>query len=263
MKRLEETIAERTDDLQRVNEELFKSNQIKTSFVSVINHEMRTPVTAILGYIELALNEKTPLPPVHVDMLHRIQRQGQRLANLANDLLDISRLEEGRLSLDLQALDVATIIDQTVAAARPVAEQKHISVGVDVPDDLPDIYGDSQRVSQVLTNLLSNAIKYTHETGSVSIAVCVDDPAGMVKVSVVDTGVGISADLLPHVFDRFYRAEHDLRRNIVGVGLGLSITKKLIEAQGGQIWAESEEGRGSTFTFTLPIVGQDEELASS
>ena len=263
MERLEETITERTDDLQRVNEELFKSNQIKTSFVSVINHEMRTPVTAILGYVELALNEKTPLPSFHVDMLHRIQDQGQRLANLANNLLDISRLEEGKLSLDLQALDVAAIIDQTMVVVRSVAEQKHISIDVDLPDALPAICGDPQRVTQVLTNLLRNAVKYTPETGSINVAACADDPAGMVKISVADTGVGISADLLPYVFDRFYRAEHDLRMNVVGVGLELSITKRLVEAHGGQIWAESEEGRGSTFTFTLPIVAQDENLSQA
>ena len=260
MDRLEETIAERTDDLQRVNEELFKSNQIKTSFVSVINHEMRTPVTAILGYIELVLNNKTPLPSFHLDMLKRIQDQGQRLADLANNLLDISRLEEGKLDLNLQSLDTAAVIDQAMAAIRPVAEQKHISITADLPDALPNIYGDPQRVSQVLANLLSNAVKDTPETGSVNITARVGDPEGMVKISVADTGVGISADLLPYVFDRFYRAEHDLRMNVVGVGLELSITKRLVEIQGGQIWAESEEGRGSTFTFTLPIAGQDGEL---
>jgi signal transduction histidine kinase len=263
MDRLEETIAERTDDLQRVNEELFKSNQIKTSFVSVINHEMRTPVTAILGYAELVLNDEAPLPSFHLDMLKRIQEQGQRLANLANNLLDISRLEEGKLSLDLQALDVAAVTDRAVAAVKPAAERKHISIGVDLPDALPNIYGDPQRATQVLANLLRNAIKSTPDTGSVTATVCVDDAAGMVKVSVVDTGVGISADLLPYVFDRFYRAEHDLRMNVVGVGLELSITKRLVEAHGGQIWAESEEGQGSTFTFTLPIAEQDRETVSS
>jgi signal transduction histidine kinase len=257
MERLEETIAERTSDLQRVNEELRKSNQIKTSFVSVINHEMRTPVTAILGYVELSLNDKTPLPPFQLDLMHRIHNQGQRLANLANNLLDISRLEEGKLSLDIQALDVAVIIDQAITAIKLAVEQKHISIAVDLPDALPNICGDPQRVSQVLANLLSNAVKYTPDTGSVTVTAEVDDPAGMVKISVVDTGVGISADLLPHVFDRFYRAEHDLRMNVVGVGLGLSVTKRLIEAQGGRIWAESEEGHGSTFTFTLPIAGQE------
>lgn len=263
MERLEETIAERTDDLQRVNEELRKSNQIKTSFVSVINHEMRTPVTAILGYVELLLNDKTPLPSFQMDVMRRIQDQGQRLANLANNLLDISRLEEGKLSLELQTLDVAAIIDQTIAAIKPEAEQKHISISADLPNTLPNIYADAQRVGQVLANLLSNAVKYTPDTGSVAVTACVDDSTGEVKVSVTDTGVGISADLLPYVFDRFYRAEHDLRMNIVGVGLGLSVVKRLIESQGGRIWVESEEGQGSTFTFALPIAGQDNEPVSS
>jgi signal transduction histidine kinase len=263
MERLEETIAERTDDLQRVNEALRKSNQIKTSFVSVINHEMRTPVTAILGYVELLLNDKTPLPSSQVDMAYRIQNQGQRLANLANNLLDISRLEEGTLSLDLQALDVAAVIDWAITAIRPVAEQKHISVAVDLPDALPNIYGDFQRVGQILANLLSNAVKYTPDTGCVTVAAYTDAPTDMVKISVADSGVGISADLLPHIFDRFYRAEHDLRMNVVGIGLGLSVAKRLVEAQGGKIWVESEEGQGSTFTFALPMAGQDEEFVSS
>jgi signal transduction histidine kinase len=256
MERLEETVAERTNDLQRVNEALTKSNQIKTSFVSVINHEMRTPVTAILGYVELLLHNKTPLPSFQMDMMHRIQDQGQRLANLANNLLDISRLEEGNLSLDLQSLDTIAIINQAIATIKPAAEQKHISIIMDLPDALPNIYGDPKRVDQILANLLINAVKYTPDTGSVTIKAREDDAADAVKISVVDTGVGIPAEMLPHVFDRFYRAEYDLRMNIVGIGLALSVTKKLIEAQEGKIWAESEEGQGSTFIFTLPIAGQ-------
>lgn len=263
MERLEETVAERTDDLQRVNEELFKSNQIKTSFVSVINHEMRTPVAAILGYTELVLNDKTPLAPLHLDMLKRIHDQSQRLANLANNLLDISRLEEGKLSLNLQSLDATAVIDQAIVAARPAAEQKHISIDLNLADALPVIYADPQRVTQVLTNLLSHAARYTPETGSITVTACVDDAENMIEISVADTGPGISADLLPHVFDRFKRADRDLRMNIVGVGLELSITKGLVEAQGGRISAKSEEGQGSTFTFTLPIAGQHGELVSS
>jgi signal transduction histidine kinase len=261
MERLEETVAERTDDLQRVNEELTKSNQIKTSFVSVINHEMRTPVTAILGYVELLFNDKTPLPDSQLDMMRRIQHQGQRLANLANNLLDISRLEEGKLSLNIQTLDAIAIIGQTIATIQPAAEEKHISINTDLPDALPDIHGDPQRMEQVLINLLRNAVKYTPDTGTITVKAREDDATNTVKISVIDTGVGISTDMLPHVFDRFYRAEHDLRMNIVGIGLGLSISKKLIEAQGGKIWAESEEGRGTTFIFTLPIAGH--KLVSS
>ncbi len=256
MERLEEIIAERTDDLQRVNEELSKSNQIKTSFVSVINHEMRTPGTAILGYTELMLNSETPLPPLHSDMLNRIHEQGRRLANLANNLLDISRLEEGKLSINLRSLDATAVIDQAVAAIRPVAEQKHISIGVDL-ETLPAVYGDPQRVAQVLTNLLNNALRCTPDTGSVTVTARVDDAKDVIEISVADTGPGISTDLLPHVFDRFHRAEYDLRTNIVGVGLELSLTKGLVEVQGGQIWVKSEEGQGSAFTFTLPIAGQD------
>ena len=159
-------------------------------------------------------------------------------------------------SYSLNTLDAIAIIDQTIAAIKPTAEQKHISIDVDFPSALPNIHGDPKRVEQILTNLLRNAIEYTPETSSITVKAREDDATDTVKISIADTGVGISADMLPHVFDRFYRAQHDLRMNVVGIGLALSITKRLVEAQGGKIWAESEEGRGSTFTFTLPIAGQ-------
>jgi signal transduction histidine kinase len=263
MERQEEIIAERTDDLQKANKELQRLDRIKTSFFSVVNHEMRTPLTAIIGYSELLLNDKILLTDLQSDMLHRVLDNSQRLVDLVNNLLDISRLEEGKLRLELQAMDVTTIVDRAITAVKPMAEQKHISIFVDVPGTLLNVYGDSTRVDQILVNLLSNAVKYTPDTGSVTISAQRDGVVGMVTISVADTGIGIPANQLPFIFDRFVRAERDLMMNIVGTGLGLSITKGLVEAHGGSIWAESEEGRGSVFTFTLPEDEQALEKASA
>ena len=134
-----------------------------------------------------------------------------------------------------------------------------------MPDTLPYVYGDPQRLDQILVNLLSNAVKYTPDTGSILILAQEDKGKNMVRVSVADTGIGIPADLLPHIFDRFFRAERDETAHILGTGLGLSITKGLVEAHSGEIWVESEEGQGSMFAFTLPMAERfaDEESAYS
>jgi signal transduction histidine kinase len=164
----------------------------------------------------------------------------------------MSRLEEGKIRITPRVMDVATIVDRAVAVIEPMAENKHISITTDVPDALPDIYGDPRRVDQILVNLLSNAVKYTPDTGSVAVAARRDGLTDMVRISVTDTGIGIPADQLSHVFDRFVRAERDGVMDTVGTGLGLSIAKGLVEAHSGEIRVESEEGHGSTFAFTLP-----------
>jgi signal transduction histidine kinase len=251
MKRLEQIIAEHTDDLKSVNQELERLDHLKMSFFSVINHEMRNPLTAIIGYTELLLGH-THLVPLQSDMLRKIKDNGQRLLELVNNLLDMSRLEEGKLKITPRTIDVVTVVDRAVAVVGPTADQKHISITTDVPDTLPDICGDPRRVDQILVNLLSNAVKYTPDTGSVAVAAQQDDATDMVRISVTDTGIGIPADQLSHIFDRFVRAERDEVMDAVGTGLGLSIAKGLVEAHGGEIWVESEEGHGSTFAFTLP-----------
>lgn len=252
MAHLEEIIAERTENLQGVNEELQRLDRLRMNFFSVINHEMRTPLTAIMGYTDL-LFDNLPLTAHQLDIVHTVQDNTRRLLNLVNNLLDISRLEDGRLMIRSEVLAVTTVIDRALTAIKPMADEKRISIAVDVPDTIPNIYGDPRRVDQILVNLLNNAIKYTPDTGSIVLAAQRDGSAGLVQISVADTGIGIPADLLPEIFDRFVRAEQVEKAHIVGSGLGLSIAKGLVEAHGGNIWAESEEGHGATFTFTLPV----------
>lgn len=266
MAHLEELVAERTDDLQKANEGLKQLDRVKATFFSVINHEMRTPLTAIMGYTDLLLDDES-LASQQLEILNIIQDNSQRLLGLVTNLLDISRLEDGKLKIRPEPLEVADVVDRALVVIAPTAEQKRIAVTADIPDGLPQVYGDPRRVDQILVNLLNNAVKYTPDTGSVTLTAQNDEEAGMVRVSVADTGIGIAADLLPELFNRFVRAERVERTNVMGSGLGLSIAKGLVEAHGGQIWAESEEGRGATFTFTLPVaksipVGEDAQIDS-
>jgi signal transduction histidine kinase len=252
---LEEIIAERTANLKEANEELKRLDQVKTRFFSVINHEMRSPLTAIFGYTDLLLISK-PVTLEQCRMLSCVKDNSQRLLDLVNDILDLSRLEDGRLSILPQLMGILPAVEQALCVVRPIAEKKHITLGVDIPPTLPNVYADPDRVSQILINLLSNAVKYTLEKGYVIVSAQPHDSTKKVEVCVIDNGVGIPADQLPHVFERFSRLERDEIRGTEGTGLGLPIAKGLVEAHGGEIWVESEEGQGTTFTFTLPIGDQ-------
>jgi signal transduction histidine kinase len=172
---------------------------------------------------------------------------------LVNNLLDISRLEDGKLTIRPEVLEITTAIERAVTVVKPTADKKHISIEVNVTDTVPSIYGDPRRVDQILINLLNNAVTYTPDTGSVVLTAQEDGSADLVQISVADTGIGIPTELLAEIFDRFVRAEQVEKAHIMGSGLGLSIAKGLVEAHGGQIWVDSEEGHGATFTFTLPV----------
>jgi anti-sigma regulatory factor (Ser/Thr protein kinase) len=162
-------------------------------------------------------------------------------------------IEDGKLTLVRRNIGVLPAVTQTLDVVKPLAHKKHIVINVDMAPEIPDVWGDTKRVHQILVNLLINAVKYTPDTGTVSLAVGHDETADMVEISVRDTGIGIPPDLLPDIFDRFSRVERPEIQHTVGTGLGLSIAKGLVEAHGGEIWVDSEEGRGTCFTFTLPI----------
>jgi len=256
MSRLEEMVAERTEDLRRANEELRRLDNVKSSFFSVVNHEMRSPLTAILGYTELLLMTGE-LSDDQREMLQTVKENGKRLLDLVNALLDISRLEDGRLNIVPVPMDVGHAVNQALDVVKPLAQEKHIALAVDIPPATPHVYADPERVAQILVNLLTNAVKYTSEAGRVIVAVKPRDGSRMVEISVTDNGIGIPADQLPHIFDRFSRVERQEIKHTLGTGLGLSIARSLVEAHGGQIWVESELGCGSCFTFTLPIARPD------
>jgi signal transduction histidine kinase len=252
MARLEEIIAARTQDLQKANQELKRLDQVKTNFFSVINHEMRTPLTAIVGYTELLL-ARGRLPAGQEHMVQTIKNNSQRLLDLVNNILDISRLEEGKLVVVPEAMQLPPVVNQALAAVQPLADSKHLSIGLDISPALPDVWADPERIHQILVNLLNNAIKYTPDTGAIRITAHQNAQPNRVEVSISDNGIGIPAEHLPHIFERFSRIERPEIQHTIGTGLGLSIVKGLVDAHAGQIEVHSEEGRGTRFTFTLPI----------
>ena len=229
-----------------------KIEQMKDRFISAVTHELRTPLASIAGYADLALSGKFgSLNGEMKSNVEVIKRNTDRLISITDDLLDIRRIESGKLKLNISSLDLKEIIGFCSAEIKPFLKEKQ-ELHIQVPDVLPTIQGDRVRLSQVLMNLFSNAAKFTPEGGNIKLSV--KDEKGMVKVQVSDTGIGIRKEDLQHVFEPFATIQKPTY--IKGTGLGLSVTKALVNAHGGRIWAESPgEGKGATFTFTLPKHG--------
>ncbi len=228
------------------------ANLAKSKFVSVVSHELRIPMTSIQGYTDLLLKGSAgPVTEQQIGFLQVIRNNVGRMGALVSDLSDISRIETGRLKLEPALLDLKTYLDQTLASLRPKLQEKNQTLELYAPDDLPQVYTDPNRVMQVLTNLISNAWKYTPEGGWITVvASAVDD---QVRVEVRDTGIGISPEDQANLFTQFFRSEDPMVREEQGWGLGLNVTKRLVELLGGEIGVKSALSKGSTFWFTLPV----------
>ncbi|MBE0476379.1 MAG: response regulator [Coriobacteriia bacterium] len=226
--------------------------QMKNEFVSTVSHELRTPLTSIKGYVDLILDgEAGEINEIQQEFLSIVQENSDRLVALINDMLDISRIESGRIRLKREPLQLVDVALGAVETFRTLAEGAGIELVVKLPEDLPKAAGDRDRIGQVMMNLISNAIKYSPGGGTVTVRVRKD--RDRIITSVTDTGIGISKKDQKKLFSKFYRVDSSLTREIGGTGLGLSICKSIVELQGGRIWARSEEGEGSTFSFALPI----------
>jgi PAS domain S-box-containing protein len=228
-----------------------EAERAKTEFVSTVSHELRTPMTSIKGYADLLLmGAAGNLTNQQSDFLAIIKSNTDRLTMLVNDLLDISRIESGRLALSLKEMQVSGVIIQVVRAMQARVAEKRLALRSDVPPELPSVLADSDRVIQILTNLVANAYQYTLPGGEIVVTA---RPCGEeVHISVHDTGIGIAPEDQDKIFVRFFRADDPLVQEMPGTGLGLAIVRSLVEMQGGRIWVESQLGAGSTFTFTLP-----------
>jgi signal transduction histidine kinase len=234
--------------------QLRQLEQLKSDFLSTVSHELKTPLTAIKTAIGLLLGSKTNRSPTEERLLRNMQRNEERLAALVSDLLDMARLESGQMTLSQQTLDVSEIVQEAVNILRPLAEAKHQQIVVDLPANPGLVWADRRRLEQVLVNLLANAVKFAPQKGQVQVTVSPlpvrSSAPSLLCISVSDNGPGIPPEEQAHIFDRFYRGSE---RRTGGTGLGLSIAKSLVELHGGQLWVESEVGKGSTFRFTLPI----------
>ena len=226
-------------------------DRMKSDFVSIASHELRTPLTSIRGYLDLLnMGRPDPLTEQQRSFLQVARDNTERLHQLVNDLLDISRIESGRIELDVQVVSLAEILGKSASLVRNQFVQRGLTLDLDLPPDLPRVFADPKRIGQVVTNLLSNAYKYTPEGGA---TVHAHASNGTIQVDVKDTGIGISDEDRSKLFTQFFRAESDFVREQSGTGLGLNITRSLVEMHGGRIWVESEPGQGSTFSFTLPL----------
>ena len=228
-------------------------DKMKTDFISVVSHELRTPLTSIKGYTDLLLSGATgELTELQAEFLGIIQGSTTRLSNLINDILDISRIESGSIALRHEPIDYRRIVSDTLRLMKAAADEKQISIDAGLPENIPAVRGDADKVTQVLTNLVSNAIKYTPEGGWVKISLEVAGEAS-VTTCVADSGIGVAPEDQKKLFQKFFRADNSSTREAGGTGLGLVIAKTIIELLGGAIWVESDPGRGSRFYFTLPI----------
>jgi signal transduction histidine kinase len=227
------------------------ASQHKSQFLANMSHELRTPLNAILGYTELILdNIYGETPEKMREVLERLQTNGKHLLGLINDVLDLSKIEAGQLTLDLASYSLADVVHTVCTAVESLAAGKKLDLTTDVPPNLPRGHGDGRRLAQVLLNLVGNAIKFT-DKGEVAIKATASD--GAFTVAVRDTGPGIATSDQGKIFEEFQQADNSATKRKGGTGLGLSIAKRIIELHGGRIWVESDVGKGSTFAFTIPV----------
>jgi signal transduction histidine kinase len=237
------------DEIQDKSRELAEASQHKSQFLANMSHELRTPLNAILGYTELILDSVYgEMPEKARSVLDRVQRNGRHLLGLINDVLDLSKIEAGQLTLSLADYSLKNVIQAVFSAVEPLANQKQIALKIEVAPQLPQGRGDEQRLTQVLLNLVGNAIKFT-DSGEVLIKG--SSANGSFTVAVHDTGPGISETDQAKLFQEFQQADNTRKKG--GTGLGLAISKRIIEMHGGKIWVESAVGQGSTFSFKLPV----------
>jgi signal transduction histidine kinase/DNA-binding response OmpR family regulator/HAMP domain-containing protein len=233
-------------------------DKMKTEFISVVSHELRTPLTSIKGYGDLLLSGAVgEMTELQSEFLGIIQAGTTRLTNLINDILDISRIESGRIELRHEPIDYRQIVGDTLRMMKASADEKQIRLEEELPDALPLVCGDADKVTQVLTNLVGNAIKYTPVGGWVRVTLEADGNTG-VTTCVADSGIGIAPEDQTRLFQKFFRADNSTTREAGGTGLGLVIAKTIVELLGGAIWLESEPGAGSRFYFTLPLSPPEE-----
>ena len=241
------------EELRDSKERAELSDRAKSDFLANMSHELRTPLNAIIGFSEMLVDEKAgPLNPDQKDFLSDILKSGQHLLEVINDVLDLAKVAAGKLELKAQSFSLREAIAETCGIVKPMADERNVTINVDAPVDNDNVTLDSLRFKQVLYNLLSNAIKYNHDNGDVKVVVSVNEQK-QILLQVKDTGIGIKEEDLPRIFDDFVQLNISTTKVQQGTGLGLALTKKILEQQKGSITAESEVGHGSTFTVVLPL----------
>jgi signal transduction histidine kinase len=247
------------DELAQANEKLRTLDRLKSQFLSVATHELRTPLSVILGYNAM-LSESLAdrLTDDESSTLREAVSSCKRLIRLVNSMLDVTQIESGQMQMNLAPADLREVVNSVVSFLRPEAQKKNIRLLTEMPSRLPRATVDAERIEQVLINLVGNALKFTPDGGSIAVAIRHRSEPGTVDISVSDTGPGINASEQQEILDEFVQARQHARRQHEGAGLGLSICRRIVEAHQGKLLVTSELGRGSTFTFTLPLNSRSE-----
>ncbi len=235
---------------RRIEDELKKSERLKTEFMNIAAHELKSPVTPIKGYLDLIISSKDANEQIK-NWAKVSLRNAERLLGLVNDILDVSRLDTDTMRFEMEKLNPIEILNEIAEDMKPIIEVKNIKFIINIPKVLPNLMGDKHRLSQVLKNLLVNAIKFT-DNGAITLEAVKKDKC--IEIIVRDTGIGISKDELKKIFNKFYQAYTGDDRKNEGTGLGLFICKQILHKHNGILWAESELGRGSSFHIELPYL---------
>jgi len=244
---------------------LEKANRAKSDFLATMSHELRTPLTAIIGFSELLLQDfMGALTEEQKDSIQEIFNNAENLLSLINRILDFEKIEAGKALLEIEEFELKQTFDRVKKSTRSLVTQKNLKLKSKVDAKLPRMMADERKIRQILLNLISNAIKFTPEGGQIQINADYQngaDHAGdpWVEISVKDSGIGIEAEHLNSVFDPFKQVDQSTTREYQGTGLGLALTKRFVEIQGGEIWVESEFGKGSKFIFRLPLQVQSRD----
>jgi len=261
---LEDRIRERTSELEETNRELARASRHKSEFLANMSHELRTPLNAIMGFTELIIDGVYgKIPDEMGESIQDIHINSRHLLRLINDVLDLSKIEAGQMRLNPSEYSMQSLIDSVISATRSLATEKRLELISRIEADLPVVWGDSKRMTQVLMNLVGNAIKFTPGSGCVTVTArrmrggqsetSSAHHGEFIEVTVADTGIGIPAEELKSIFSEFRQVDSSITREYGGSGLGLSIAKRLVEMHEGSIWAESEVGKGSIFYFRVPL----------
>lgn len=258
------------EEISVTNKKLAKLERIKSEFVSIVSHELRTPITSISNSLEIVLNEQAGT--INEDIRNFIsiaKRNIERLKGIIKDLLDLQKIQTGKLDFEYKMVDIKPSFELLQNTFVQIAREKDIELNFDISENLPQVYADIRRIEQIISNLITNALKFTPNGGRITVKTSLTDaneingknlvcpnniPEGQyIKINVEDTGIGIKEEDIPKIFDKFSQIESSLNRNKGGVGLGLTITKQLIDSHLGAIWVDSEEQKGSNFNFVLPL----------
>ena len=266
-KDIQKAMLERNEALELANRNLDQANRAKSAFLANMSHELRTPLNAVIGFSEV-LEDQTfgPLNEKQMKYVCNVRSSGKHLLNMINDILDLSKIEAGKLDLRREKFPLGATVDGIIGIVKVLANKKNILLNYEIDPALKEIEADPKHFKQVLYNLLSNAVKFTQEGGTVNLRAVLSQGAGqvgmnLVQISVSDTGIGIAPEDYGKVFSEFQQIDDSYSRQQEGTGLGLALSKRLVELNGGEIWFSSEKGKGSTFTFTIPLVYSPDSAA--